>query len=743
MCLGHIADEIHAEFGESSRRAVGLASGVTARHSSWMSRSAACGLLLAASCSLPMTHDKTAPPVAKTVRHENRWHGDVYVDDYYWLRDKDAPEVRAYLEAENAYTAACTAHLKPLQDTLYEELVARVQQTDQDVPVRLRGYYYYARTVEGLQYPIRCRKPAAADGGYDDAAQEQVLLDQNAMAEGLDFLSFGDICVSDDDQRYAYTTDVTGFRQYTLNVKDLDTGAVQQELAERVTSVVWAADGQTLFFVTEDATTKRSDKLWRLRLGEAPELLFEEADELYAIDVMRTRDHRFVVCGSFSTDTYEWRYLDASQPAGDFAVLLPREKGHRYAPTHRDGSWYLRTDKDALNFRVVRAPVDDPSPANWVEVVPHRDDIFVDRFDVFCGHAVVQEKQLGVTRFRALDFATGQWREIAFPETVYAASPGSNPEWTAKSYRIDYQSMVTPPCVYDYDLDTFERTLKKQREVHGYDPAGYETTRVYPKARDGEPIPVSLVYKKGTPRDGSAPLWLYGYGSYGVSIPAGFNSDRVSLLDRGVVFAIAHIRGSRTLGEAWRRDGMLMKKKNTFYDFIDAADGLIDAGWTSKERLLAEGGSAGGLLMGAVANLRPDLFCAIHSAVPFVDVMSTMMDSSLPLTVGEYLEWGNPNEKPAFDYMMSYSPYDNLEAKAYPATLVTTSFNDSQVMYWEPAKYVAKLRTLKTDDRELLLKTKLEAAGHGGASGRYDRWKDRAFEMAWMLDQAGVREPRR
>ncbi len=697
-------------------------------------------LLLAGSCSLPMTNDPTVPPVAKTVRHENHWHGQVYVDDYYWLRNKEAPEVRAYLEAENAYTAAQSAHLKPLQDTLYEEMVARVQQTDQDVPVRLRGYYYYSRTVEGLQYPIRCRRAAAADGAYDNGAAEEVLLDQNAMAVGLTFLSFGDICVSDDDDRYAYTTDTTGFRQYTLNVKDLDTGAVQQGLAERVTSVVWAADGETLFFVTEDEVTKRSDKLWRLRLGGAPELLFEETDELYAIDLMRTRDHRYVVVGSFSTDTYEWRYLDAKTPAGDFSVLLPREKGHRYSPTHRDGAWYLRTDKDALNFRVVRASVDDPSPANWVEVVPHRDDVFVDRFDVFAGHAVVQEKQLGVTRFRVLDFGEDAWREIAFPETVYAASPAGNPEWTAKSYRIDYQSMVTPPCVFDYDLDTFERELKKQREVHGYDPAQYETTRVYPKARDDKPIPVSLVYKKGTPTDGSAALWLYGSGSYGVSIPAGFNSDRISMLDRGVVFAIAHIRGSRTLGEAWRRDGMLMKKKNTFYDFVDAAQGLIEAGWTSKERLLAEGGSAGGLLMGAVANLRPDLFRAIHSAVPFVDVMNTMMDASLPLTVGEYLEWGNPNEKPAFDYRRSYSPYDNLEAKAYPATLVTTSFNDSQVMYWEPAKYVARLRTLKTDDHELLLKTKLEAAGHGGASGRYDRWRDRAFEVAWMLDQVGVRE---
>ena len=704
-----------------------------------MFRPAVLGLLSAVSCTTSMAYEQMpSPPVAKRVRHENHWHGQVCVDDYFWLRDKESPEVRAYLEAENAYTDACTADLAPLQEKLYAELVSRVQQTDQDVPVRLRGYHYYARTVEGLQYPIRCRRPAGPGGAYDPSATEEVLLDQNAMAEGLDFLSIGDSCVSDDDQRFAYTTDVTGFRQYALHVQDLRTGVLYEELAERVTSVVWAADGETLFYVTEDITTKRSDKLWRLRVGGAPELLFEEQDELYAIDVMRTRDLRYVLAGSFSTDTYEWRYMDASAPAGELEVLLPREKGHRYSPTHRDGSWYLRTDKDALNFRVVRAGVGDLDPARWVEVVPHRDDVFVDRFDVFAGHAVVQETQLGVTRFRVLDFATDQWREIDFPETVYAAGPGGNPDWTATTYRVDYQSMVTPPCVFDYDVRTFERELKKQREVRGYDPSRYETARVYPKARDGKPVPVSLVYKKGTPRDGSAPLWLYGYGSYGVSIPAAFNSDRVSLLDRGVVFAIAHVRGSRTLGEAWRRSGMLMQKKNTFLDFIDVAEGLVEAGWTSKDRLLAEGGSAGGLLMGAVANLRPDLFRAIHSAVPFVDVMSTMMDASLPLTVGEYLEWGNPNEKPAFDYMMSYSPYDNLEAKAYPATLVTTSFNDSQVMYWEPAKYVAKLRTLDTGGRPLLLKTKLEAAGHGGASGRYDRWRDRAFEMAWMLSQVQI-----
>lgn len=686
-----------------------------------------------------MTNDSPLPPVAKTVRHENHWHGEVFVDDYYWMREKEHPDVRAYLEQENAYTKHKTAHLEQLKGKLYDEMVARVQQTDLSVPMRKGGFYYYNRTIEGRQYPVYCRKPAAADGSLPEAAKEQVLLDQNAMAEGLTYLGFGDITVSDDDNLYAYTTDVTGFRQYTLHVKDLTTGDVVADLAERVTSVEWAADNRTLFYVTEDPVTKRSDKLWRRTLDGEPELLLEESDELFRIGVGRTKDKRYLVVGAYSTDTYEQRYLDASQPDGAFKVLLPREKGHRYSMMHRDGAFYLRTDRNALNFRIVKVAAADPREANWQDVVPHDDDVLVNSFEVFRDYAVVQERVLGLNRFRVLDFASDTWREITFPEEVYSASGGGTPEFTSSTFRIAYESMVTPPCVFDYDLKTFDRELKKQREVFDYDPTQYTTERVWAVARDGAKVPMSVVYKKGTPRDGSALLWLYGYGSYGVSIPPTFSSERLSLLDRGVIWVTAHIRGSATLGEAWRKAGMLMKKKNTFTDFIDCGDYLVKEQWTSKDRLMAEGGSAGGLLMGAVANMQPDLFRAIHSAVPFVDVMSTMMDATLPLTVGEYLEWGNPNEKPAFDYMMSYSPYDNLEAKGYPATLITTSFNDSQVMYWEPAKYIAKLRTLKTDDHELLLECKLEAAGHGGASGRYDRWKDRAFQMAWMLGQVGVK----
>ena len=716
-----------------------LAIAADLRHDMRMRRYVLTSCLLTA-CSAPMSRDAMQPPIARRVPHETRWHGQTRSDDYFWLREKEHPDVRAYLEAENAYTTARTAHLQALQQTLYDELVARVQQTDLSVPVRDGAYYYYSRTVAGQQYAIQCRKAAAADGSFREAADEEVLLDQNRMAEGLAFLGIGATQVSDSAQLLAYTTDTTGFRQYTLHVVDLRTRRVLADLAERVTAVEWGADDRTLFYVTEDNVTKRSNKLWRRTLDGASELLYEETDELFRLGLGRTKDKRYLTVGSMSTDTYEWRLLAADRPADAFRVVLPRQKGHRYTVGHRDGFLYLRTDKDALNWRVVKTPVDDPRETSWQDVLPHRVDVQVVGFELFAQYAVVRERSEALDRFRVLDFATGAWREIEFPEPVYAASGGGTPEYTSTTYRIAYQSMVTPPCVYDYDLATLGSELKKQQPVLGYDASAYATERVWATARDGTRVPMSVVYKRGVQRDGSAPLWLYGYGSYGLALSATFDGNRVSLLDRGVVWVTAHVRGGSELGEAWRKDGMLMKKRNTFTDFIDCADHLIAQGWTSRERLLIEGGSAGGLLMGAVVNMRPGLFRAVHAAVPFVDLMNTMMDSTLPLTVGEYLEWGDPNDPAAFDYMLTYSPYDNLRAIDYPSILVTTSFNDSQVMYWEPAKYVAKLRTLKTDDDDLLLKCKLEAAGHGGASGRYDRWRDRAFEMAWMLDQVGIRE---
>ena len=679
------------------------------------------------------------PPVAKRVDHTQVWHGETVNDPYFWLREKSNPDVAKYLEAENAYTEAMTAGLAPFRDALYKEMLARIKQTDLDVPTRDGKFYYYSRTVEGQQYPLYCRKPAAADGSYRADAPEQVMLDQNAMAKGLKYLGIGAANVSDDGTLLAYSTDTTGFRQYTLHVKGLAGGRAYADTAERVTSVEWATDNQTLFFVTEDKVTKRPNQLWRLKLGTAPALVYEEKDELFTIGVTRSKDKRYLLLLVNSTDTWENRYLDAATPEAPFKVVLPREKGHKYSADHREGLFYIQTNKGAKNFRLVTAPVADPAPANWKEFIPHKPGVLLEGVDLFKDFAVAVEQSEGLRRLRVFDFAKGTWRELTFPESIYTAMPGGTPEFTSTTLRVSYQSMVTPPSVYDFTMATGERKLLKRQEVlGGYDPAAYVTERQWAPARDGVKVPVSLVYKKGVPRDGTAPLWLYGYGSYGYGQSPTFSSSRLSLLDRGVVYAVAHIRGGNEMGETWHDDGMLMRKKNTFTDFIDCAGYLVAQRWAARDRVLIQGGNAGGLLMGAVTNMRPDLFKAVHAAVPFMDVMNTMMDATLPLTVGEYLEWGNPNQKGAFDYMRSYSPYDNLERKAYPNILVTTSFNDSQVMYWEPAKYVAKLRTLKTDTNELLLKTKMDPAGHGGASGRYDSLKDTAFEYAWMLKQVGI-----
>lgn len=673
------------------------------------------------------------PPIAKQVPHTQVWHGQTFVDPYFWLREKQNPEVVAHLNAENAYTEARTQDLKPFQEALYKELLGRIKQTDLSVPTFDNGYFYYTRTQEGQQYPIFCRRKGSME------APEEVYLDQNELAKGKAFLGLGDRSVSDDNTRLAYTTDETGFRQFTLHVKDLATGRLLPDTAERVTSVEWAADGETLFFVTEDAVTKRSDQLWRLRLGGKPELVFEEKEELYRVNLFRTRDLKYLVLEIASTDTWEMRILAADRPEGTFKPVLPRAKGHKYDVDHRDGLLYIRTNKGAQEFRIVTAPVDNPAEASWKPFVEARPGVTVAGVGLFKGFAVVTEKQEGLNRFRIHDFAKGTWREVAFPESVYAAFAGGTPDYASSTFRFTYQSMVTPSSVYDCDMATgSQKLLKRQEVLGGYDPKDYATERLWATARDGVKVPISIVYKKGFKRDGKAPLFLYGYGSYGYGLPASFSSSRLPLLDRGFAYAIAHIRGGDELGERWHEDGMLMTKKNTFFDFIDCAEFLVKSKWTSRGRMVAEGGSAGGLLIGAVVNLRPDLFKAVHAAVPFVDVMNTMMDASLPLTVGEYLEWGNPNEKPAFEYMLSYSPYDNLKKGAYPAMLVTTSFNDSQVMYWEPAKYVAKLRTLKTDKNPLHFKCEMKPAGHGGASGRYDALKDRAFELAWLMARVGI-----
>lgn len=693
----------------------------------------------ALSGTLTLAAANPVPPVAAQKKHIQVWHGENVNDPWFWLREKGTAEVEAYLKAENAYTEAMTKDLQPFSEALYKEMLGRIKQTDMSVPVRRGNFYYYRREAEGLQYPIYCRKAAGAAGRFDEKATEHVLLDQNEMAKGQKYCSIGTFEVSNDGMKLLFSVDATGFRQYKLFLKDLATGKVEGPLAERVTSTAWAAGNGHLFYVTEDITTKRSDTLWRLKLGGRPEKIYQEKDAIYHIGIGRTKDKKFLVLGISSTDTWENRILEADKPEGEFRVLLNREKGHKYEVEHRDGLFYLRTNRDAKNFRVVTAPVADPSPKNWKPLLDHRKDVLLEGIALFKDYAVVSEQYEGLEHLRVYRFATGQWCEIPFPEPVYTAYDAGTPEFDSQFFRYGYQSMVTPDSIYDFDMEKGSSELLKRKEVlGGYDPTKYVTERLWAPARDGVKVPISIVYCKGFKRDSKAPLWLYAYGSYGYGETADFHASRISMLDRGVAYAIAHIRGGNEMGEAWHDDGMLMKKKNTFFDFIDCAEFLIKEKWTSKDGLLIEGGSAGGLLTGAVTNFRPDLFKAVHSAVPFVDVMNTMMDASLPLTEGEYLEWGNPNEKAAFDYMRSYSPYDNLAKKAYPAMLVTTSYNDSQVMYWEPAKYVAKLRTLKTDSNPLIFKCKMDPAGHGGASGRYDALKDQAFEMAWMLSQVGI-----
>ncbi|MFN7929372.1 MAG: S9 family peptidase [Blastocatellia bacterium] len=673
------------------------------------------------------------PPVANKKPNITKIHGDTLTDDYFWLRERANPDVIKYLQDENAYTDARMKPTEALQETLYQEMLGRIKETDLSVPYQQDGFFYYTRTEQGKQYPIYCRKKGSLQG------KEQVLLDLNELAHGKEFFSVDEFHVSDDGNLLAYTSDDTGFRQYTLHVKDLRTGQLLPDTAERVTSVEWATDNKTLFYVTEDETNKRSDEFYRHILGGKYELLYEEKDELYHIDVHRTRSRRFLMLSIESATTTEFRYLAADKPNGALKLMLKREEDHEYYPSHHGNYFYIRTNDKGRNFRLVKTPIDKPGKKNWQEVIAHRPDTMLEDLDVFANHYILHERADGLDKLRVTDFSTGTSHYINFPEPVYFASSGTNAEFDATKFRFNYLSFVTPRSVFEYDLDSHDRKLLKQTEVlGGYDKTKYISERIYATASDGTKVPISLVYKRGCHLDGSNPLLLEGYGSYGVTSDIEFSSSRLSLLDRGFIYAIAHIRGGGDLGKPWHDDGKMMVKKNTFTDFIACAEHLLNHQYTSQDRLIITGGSAGGLLMGAVANMRPDLFKAVILDVPFVDVVNTMLDPSIPLTTGEYLEWGNPNDKDEYKYIKSYSPYDNLEAKDYPAMLVRTALNDSQVMYWEPAKYVAKLRTLKTDKNELLLKTKLEPGGHGGASGRYDRLRDTAFDFAFMLSQVGI-----
>ncbi len=672
------------------------------------------------------------PPVARKDPKPTTVHGRTLPDDYAWLRQKSDPAVAAYLEAENAYTDAVMKPTEKLQDGLYREMLARIQETDLTVPYSDHGFWYYARTEEGKQYPILCRKKGSLQ------AAEEVLLDQNALAAGLPFFAVGAFAASDDGNLLAYSTDTTGFRQYTLAIKDLRTGQLLPFKVESSGSVAWAADNRTLFYTVEDEA-KRPHRVYRHRLGEtADALVIEENDELFRVDVARSRSRTLLFLGVGSHTTTEWRFLRADTPDGAWTLVAPRRHEHEYDLAHQGDRLIIRTNDKGRNFRVVSAPLSDPTERSWAELVPARADVMIENVDAFAHHYVLSERARGLEQLRVVDVATGAAHEVTFPEPAYEVMLTSNREYDTRLLRFTYQSLVTPSSVFDYDMESRTRTLLKQQPVlGGYDAANYRSERLHATAPDGTKVPISLVYRKDWKADGTHPMHLVGYGSYGYPYPITFSSNRLSLLDRGFAVAIAHIRGGGEMGKAWHDDGKMMCKRNTFTDFVAVADHLVAQKYTSPDRLVIEGGSAGGLLMGAVVNLRPDLFRAVVTKVPFVDVMNTMLDASLPLTVGEYEEWGNPNEKAAFEYMLSYSPYDNLEKKAYPAMLVKTSFHDSQVMYWEPAKYVAKLRTLKTDDRELLLKTNM-AAGHGGASGRYDFLREVAFDDAFILSQVGI-----
>jgi oligopeptidase B len=670
---------------------------------------------------------RASPPRANRIAKVDVIHGERRVDDYFWLRDKQNPEVLRYLEAENNYTAAAMKSTEPLQETLYREMVGRIQETDISAPYPEGDHLYYHRTEQGLQYPLYCRRRVAAE------AQEEITLDLNALATSEPFIALGVYRVSGDGRLLAYSTDRTGFREYALEVKDLATGHLLDVRVERVASAAWAADNRTLFYTVEDAA-KRPNRLYGRRLDQAEGvLIYEEADERFGLYVYRSRSGAFLFALSASHTTSETRFLPATEPTDDWRLIAAREQDHEYDVEHSGDSFYVRTNDSGRNFRLVAAPVERPDRGLWREVVPHRADVMLEGVELFASHAVLCERTLGLPRFTILPLGNGAPHTVDMPEPVFSATPAENRVFDTAVFRFTYESPVTPPSVYDYDTRTRERQLIKQTPVLGtYDPRRFRCERLAATAQDGTEIPVSLVMPADTPLDGTAPLHLLGYGAYGLPLPVGFSSARLSLLERGVVCALAHVRGGGDLGKPWHDAGRMRSKRNSFDDFISVAEHLIRLGYTRPERLAIEGRSAGGLLIAAVVNQRPDLFRAALMGVPFVDVVNTMLDESLPLTVGEFEEWGNPKRKDEYDILRSYSPYDNLAPRPYPAILIKTALHDSQVMYWEPAKYVARLRTLKTDRNPLLLKTNL-TAGHGGASGRYDHLRELAFDYAFVL----------
>ncbi len=697
-------------------------------------------LFLATVATAPATGQQVevTAPAAKVVPQRLEMHGHVRTDNYYWLRERENPEVIAYLEAENEYTAAMMAHTEALQEKLFEEIVGRIQQTDLSVPTFRDGYYYYTKTEEGKDYPIYARKKGSLE------ADEEILIDVNELAEGHGYTSVRFPAVTPEGNLIAFAIDTVGRRFYDVHFKNLDSGAIlEDEIPATTGGMVWANDSRTLFYGKQDPVTLRSYQIYRHVLGTDPaqdELVYQEDDVEFSCGVWKTKTDDYIFIGSYQTLSSEVRYLDADEPAGEFKIFLPREPDHEYSVDHFGDHFYITTNWGAANFRLMRTPVDRTAKEHWEDVIPHREDVRLLGFDVFRDYMVVVERKDGLLQIRVRPWSGEGEHYLDFGEPAYSARPSSNPEIDTEVLRYNYSSLTTPSSVYDYNMRTREKTLLKQDEVlGGYDPADYVSERLYATARDGVRVPVSLVYRGGLEKNGENPLLLYGYGSYGSSMDAGFSSVRLSLLDRGFVYAIAHVRGGEEMGRWWYEDGKLLKKKNTFTDFIDVAEYLVAEGYTNPDMLFAQGASAGGLLMGAVANMRPDLFKGIIAGVPWVDVVTTMLDASIPLTTSEYDEWGNPNEEEYYWYMLSYSPYDQVTAQAYPNMLVTTGLHDSQVQYFEPTKWVAKLRAMKTDDNLLMLKTNMEA-GHGGTSARYQRYRDIAFQYAFMLDLLGITE---
>lgn len=677
-------------------------------------------------------------PVAKKVPKVLKIHGYEITDNYAWLRDRNEkknPEIIEYLNAENKYTESFMNPHKGLVDTLYKEMLGRVKQTDLSVPYRIGEWWYFSRTEEGKQYSTFLRSKTR------DGKDAQVLLDVNEMAKGFAYFGIGAFEVSDDGNLLAFSTDTTGYRQYTLQIKDLRTGKILSDKVERVTSTEWSNDGKYLFIGQEDAVSKRSDKIWRHTVGtDQNDLVYEDKNVLFNIGVGRSRDKKMLFIGSSAKTSSEYRYLSADNPTGKWKILTPRKDGHEYSADFYNGEFYITTNKNAENFKVVRAPLNNPAEENWTDFIAHNPAIKIDGISFFKDYAVVSELENGLEYLKVMDMKTRRASvRIPTDEEVYTMGLGGNPEFDTDVIRYNYSSMITPNSTYEYNFKTRQSELLKQQEIpSGYDKTKYETKRVWALSRDGSTkIPISMIWKKGTKMDGSAPMLLYAYGSYGFSMTPAFSTNRLSLVDRGMIYAIAHIRGGSELGEKWRQEGRMFKKLNTFYDFIDSAKWLQANKYTSADRTIIQGGSAGGLLMGGVVNMSPQTFKAAIAQVPFVDVMNTMLDETLPLTTEEWIEWGNPNEKAAWDYMIQYSPYDNVKAQDYPNMLVETSLNDSQVPYWEGAKFVAKLREMKTDKNVILLKTNM-GAGHGGASGRYDRLKEIAFSYSYALTQVGI-----